>query len=176
MKPGIKEFHNFIENEFTMQIRDSYENFEILSEADLQALAWHLLREFFAQYPTGKIYKVLNKPYFKNLGLHPDIAILRRRKPWVLMELKERKRMTVRIARRERDRLIRARMLLKPRPKRGYLIYVAPRGKEQVLHGRKEPGARYFFEVPITLDQYWVLERIHRWQREFKRWSKFVAP
>lgn len=174
MKPGIKEFHAFMKGSFSKHIREAYEELRILSEGDLQAQAWFLIQQFFQDCgPTGKKFKVLNKPYFKDVRIHPDIAVFRRSKPWMLLELKERKRLTERSARKEWNRLIKARKVL--RPKRGYLIYVARYGNGAVLRGPKGVGAKYFFEVPIVLEDYWTPQRITQWEQGFKKWSKFVA-
>jgi hypothetical protein len=174
MKPGIKQFDAFIKSSFSKQIREAFEELRILSEGDLQAHAWFLIQQFFQELgSTGKKFKVLNKPYFKDVRIHPDIAVFRRAKPWLLIELKERKRLTERSARKEWARLIKAKKLL--HPKRGYLVYVARYGNGAVLRGPKGPGAKYFFEVPIILEDYWTPQRIEQWEKTFKVWSKFVA-
>jgi hypothetical protein len=174
MKPGIKEFHNFIRGPFKKQICDAFEHLEILSEADLQAIAWLLIRDFLRQYdPASEIFRVLNKPYFKDLHFHPDIAIFRRRNPWVLVELKERKKLTVTSAKKERARLIKAKNAV--RPKRGYLIYVARRGNARILRGPKGPGAKFFFEIPIVLEDMWLPKRITEWEEAFHKWAKFAV-
>lgn len=177
MLSGIKEFHAFIQGPFTKEIRESYEGLQILSEGDLQAQAWFLIRQFFQEHdPTRKKFKVLNKPYFKDLGIHPDIAVFKRAKPWVLFEVKERKRMTEKAAQKEWLRLLYSKKHLHPHPKRGYLVYVARYGCGRILRGRKGAGARYFFELPITLEQFWKNERIVEWEKRFKKWSKYIAP
>jgi hypothetical protein len=60
MKPGIKELHNFIKGPFSKQIRHAYEHLEILSEADLQAVAWSMIHNFLQPYDSlGKKFRVL---------------------------------------------------------------------------------------------------------------------
>jgi len=144
MKPGIKELHEFIKGTFAKEIRDAHEHLEILSEADLQAYAWLAIRNFLQQYDTdSKKFRVLNKPYFKDLHIHPDLAIFRRKKPWVLIELKERGELTVKSAKKEWNRLIRAKKALKTKAvklKRAYLVYVAQRGSGRVLRGQRALG------------------------------------
>src|SRR5437879_1072206 len=114
MKPGTREFHEFVKGPFAKQIREAYEKLQILSEADLQAYASQLIQKFFQESvaPNGK-FKVMNKPYFKDLGIHPDIAVFKRNKPWVLLELKERRKLTERSARKEWQRLIEAGKVLR---------------------------------------------------------------
>ena len=174
MKPGTREFHEFIIGPFVKQIREAYEKLQILSEADLQGHASQLIQRFFQESgaPNGT-FKVLTERYFKDPGIHPDIAVFKRSKPWVLLELKERRKLPERSARKEWQRLIEAGKVL--RPKRGYLVYVARYGTGKVLRTPKGPGAHYFFEVPITLEQVWTSGRIAEWEEHFKKSSKFVA-
>ncbi len=173
MKPGIKDFHAFVSGRFRKSIRESYEKYLILSEADLQAYAWSLIVDFFREHdPTGLRFRVLNKAYCKDLRIHPDLAVFKKGKPWVLLELKERRKLSGRSANKEWKRLIRAREHL--RPKRAYLVYVARYGESKALHGPKGKGARYFFELPVVLEDSWTRERIQAWEPEFKKWSKFV--
>jgi hypothetical protein len=175
MKPGIKELHNSIKDPFATNIRAAYENLEIVSEADLQAFAWHLIREFLRLHdPAVKRFRVLNKPYLKRLNVHPDLVIFRKEKPWVLIELKERMKLTASSAKKEWDRLIKAKRQIVG-PKRGYLIYVARRGDGRVLRGPKGHGARFFFEIPILWEGYWLPERIAEWEMTFLKWAKFDA-
>jgi hypothetical protein len=171
VKPGVKEFHDFLTGAFAKEVRSRYEQYQILSEADVQAFAWLLIKNFFEEYdPEGLRFRVFNKPYCKDLRIHPDLAVFKRGKPWVMIELKERKILSERSARREWDRLIAARKCL--RPKRGYLVYVARYGELKVLNGPKGAGARFFFEIPIVLEQFWTADRISSWERGFRHWSK----
>jgi hypothetical protein len=179
MKPGIKELHIFIKGTFAKEIRYAYEHFEILSEADLQAHAWLIIRSFLEQYdPASRKFQVLNKPYFKDLHIHPDLAIFRRKKPWVLIELKERRELTVKSAKKERNRLIKAKKALKRKTvklKRGYLVYVALRGKGRILPGPKGPGAKFFFEIPIVLEEHLLPKQITAWEKDFRQLAKYIA-
>lgn len=173
MKPGLKDLHAYITGTFARVLREKYERFEILSEADLQALSWSLLQSFFQENDPKRRFRVLNKPYLKDLRIHPDLVIFKRRKPWVLIELKERKRLTEQRARREWDRLIEVRKHLRPR--RAYLVYVARWGDGKALRGPKGAGAKFFFEVPIVLQSIWTDEHVAQWEKDFQKWSKYVA-
>ena len=175
MKPGLKDLHEFLTGEFAKAIRELYENFRILSEADLQAVAWSLLDGYLkTNDPTRKRFRVLNKPYLKDLRIHPDLVVFKRRNPWVIIELKERKKLTEKRARKDWDRLIRVRRVLCP--KRAYLVYVARWGNGRALKGPKGPGAKFFFELPIVLQEVWRDDHVRKWEREFSVWSKYVAP
>jgi hypothetical protein len=173
VKPGLKEFDAYLRKEFSKRLRESYEELQILSEADLQAHAWILIRQFFERFEeTSHRFRVLNKPYFKKAGIHPDLGVFKRQKPWVLIELKERRKVLEKHARTERDRHLAARKTIGP--KRVYLIYVSRYGGGQALTGPKGKAGKYFFEIAITLEETWTVERIRDWEADFKRWSKFV--
>jgi hypothetical protein len=169
MKPGIKEFHNFMIGDFTKGLRKEYSQFKILSEADLQAVAWHLVREFIG--PNSK-FKVLNKPYFKDLRIHPDLAIFYKDKPVVLIELKEGKRLSEHTAKKEWKRLIKIKK--KTKAKRGYLAYVARWGVGKTLTGPKGKGAKYFFELPVTLEAVHTKADVVEWEEQFRRKAKYI--
>ncbi|HYN15438.1 MAG TPA: hypothetical protein VES66_06585 [Terriglobales bacterium] len=174
MKRGIRDFHAFVMGPLIKAIREKYERYEIVSEADLQAVAWHLIARYFEEgNSTGQQFKVLNKPYCKDLRIHPDLVVFKRSQPWAVLELKERKLLTRRSAQREWERLIKARNCLRPR--RAYLVYVARYGRGRLLRGPKGRGARYFFEVPIVLQDIWTDDHISAWEAKFRFWSKFVS-
>src|ERR1700686_2579362 len=172
MTPGIKEFHNFMNHEFRVGLRYEYFHFKILSEADLQAVAWHLVREFIDSYGSSSKFKVLNKPYFKDLRIHPDLAIFYKDKPIVLIELKEGKRLSESTAKKEWKRLIKIKK--KTKAKRGYLAYVARWGVGKTLKGKKGKGAKYFFELPVTLEAVHTKAEVAEWEEQFRRKAKYI--
>ena len=89
---GIREFNKYIRKELKKEILDSYLHYQILSEADLQYQVCKLISSFLNKYDKEWMkYKVVNKPYLKGLGIHPDLIVFRREKPWVVIELKEGK-------------------------------------------------------------------------------------
>ena len=176
MKPGIRDLHRFVRGNFKRQLLTRYKKLMILTEADLQAYAFELLRKFFRlRDPMKKRFRVLNKPYFREINMYPDIAVFKRGRPWVLFELKERSNLSPRIAGEEREGLLIARQKLDPPPRRGYLLYVARAGKKRALKGPKGEAARYFFEVPIVLPHSWPKARKKAWERDRKKWTKYVS-
>lgn len=171
---GIMRFHHYLKNELRICILEKYWNLDILSEADLQAVVWQLVSEFLKVHdPEGAMFNVLNKPFLKNLHVHPDIIVFRHRKPWVVIELKESKLLKPKTAQRERVRLLKSREAF--HAKRGYLLYVARYGEGKVIHGPKGAGAHYFFEIPIVLQSVHTLASIKKWEKEFKYWSKYTG-
>ena len=173
MRLGINEFHKFVKGELSIKILDYYQNLKILSEADLQSIVWKLLTEFIQENdPKPEIFKVLNKPYLKGLKIHPDIVIFRKDIPWVIIELKEKRILNKRSAFSEQERLLQNKNEI--RAKRGYLLYVARSGDGAVLQGKKtESASRFFFEIPIILENVLTHSDFKRWEKEFKTWSKF---
>jgi hypothetical protein len=174
MKLGILDFDHFVKEILKEQLLKRYQNLEILTEADFQAWAFLSLFEYFqSSGPAGKRFKVLNKPYLRDLHTFPDIAVFKRERPWALFELKERLHLPLRVARKARTKLLSARSTLGPSLKRGYLLYVMPHDGENVLRGPKGEGAHYFFEVPIVLSDVWPDEAIETFVRKRKKWAKY---
>ena len=89
-KPTIKEFHNYVYGKLSKKILKKYRSFQILSESDLQSYVWYYISKYLRNTETEKgLHKVHNNHYIKELDIHPDIAIFRRKKPWIIFELKE---------------------------------------------------------------------------------------
>lgn len=180
MKLGIKQLDRFVKQDLAKLLLESYEQHDILSEADLQAIAYRALTDYLIQRdPNRRAFRIFNLLYLKDLHIHPDIVICRRNKPWVLLELKEgSRRLTERFVKKERERLINARDFFRRcglKIRRGYLIYVAPFGDRSVLSGPKGRGAHYFFEVPILLCEHWTDERVKQWISTFRERAKFMV-
>jgi len=173
-KLGINALNKFLKTDLKVHLLEMYWDFRILSEADLQSVVWKLLNEFIARTDSKpERFKVLNKPYLKGLRIHPDIVIFRRGKPWVVIELKERRVLSELSARRELGRLLKSREKFKA--KKGYLLYVARYGDGRALRGPKGPAARFFFEVPIILQTVKTAESIKKWENDFRFWAKYVG-
>lgn len=173
-KLGINAFHKFLKADLKAQLLELYWDFKILSEADLQSIVWKLVTDYIAKNDSKpERFKVLNKPYLKGLKIHPDIVIFRKGKPWVVVELKERRALNARSAQRERDRLLKSRERF--HAKRGYLLYVARYADGRVLRGPKGSAARFFFEVPIVLQSIKTKKSIKDWEDKFKSWAKYVG-
>lgn len=171
-KLGIREFNKYIRKELKKEILDRYLHYQILSEADLQYQVCKLISSFLNKYDKEWIkYKVVNKPYLKGLGIHPDLVVFRRETPWVVIELKEGKILKSKSAKKERKRLLKSRKAFSA--KRGYLLYTTRYGDEKALKGHKGKGARFFFEIPIVLETILTKERIVGWERDFRKWAKY---
>lgn len=177
-KLGIKQIHNFISTELPERIFEKYRNYEILSEADLQSHVWDLLSKYFAENEEKLgLYKVLNKPYFKEVRIHPDLVIFRRGKPFITIELKEWRKPKQESAKRELQRLINAKQHFNEhheyKIKRGYLIYLSWYNVGRIIDGPKGNAARFFFEIPIVPENFSTTE-LKNWKSGFKKWAKYV--
>jgi len=173
-KLSIKEFHQFMRGPFVVSIERAFRMHQIFCEADLQSFAWRKIKSFLEKHEetTGK-FRVLNKPFLRDCRTYPDLVVFRRTVPWVVIELKESKVMKMQTAERERKKLLHAKSVL--HPKRGYLVYVARYGSERVISGPKGEGGRYFFEVPIVLEQRLSNKaKMKVWTEEFRLWAKYV--
>ena len=154
MKLTITDFDNYIKNQLPKYLLDDYQKYKIISEADLQSIVWNYLIIFVKDnHERETDFKVLNKPYLKDLKIHPDIVIFREEKPWLIMELKETKRIKLSSAQKERERLLKVRSHFKS-VKRGYLLYLTRYGEGKIITGQKGAAARFFFEVPVILENY----------------------
>ena len=174
-KLSIKQFHRFMRGKFRQSIERAFTSHQIFCEADLQSVAWRKIKLFLEQHEesSGK-FRVLNKPFLRDCKTYPDLVVFRRNIPWVVIELKESRVMTQQRAPQERDKLLLAKNLL--RPKRGYLVYVARSGERRAIQGPKGEGGYYFFEVPVILDQNMSKTELTKWKKKFRSWSKYVVP
>ena len=155
-------------DEFSKEIRKAYDNFLILTEADLQAHASVSIRKFFDRFNSAtQKYKVFNQPQLKvqNIKMYPDIVVFKRRKPWIIVELKEVRELKQRARDKVVDRLEKAKTAF--HVKRGYLVWVARYGNERVRAGR------FFVELPITLEQFRLPDDIRSWELERDKWTKY---
>jgi len=176
-KLGITKFHDFMRGQFAKSIEKTYMSYHIFCEADLQSYAWQEITNFVRrnEEKRGK-FRVLNQPFLRGLRMFPDLVVFRGKKPWVVIELKESKRLMATDAKAERKKLRGVRKKL--HHKRGYLVYVARYGNERVLRGPKGRGNAYhFFEVPIVLELAMRNRRkVQEWAKGFRRWSKHIVP
>ncbi len=174
MKLTLTKLDNFIKKELPKDLRDEYLNYKILSEADLQSFAWNYISSFIEKnHKNTTDFKVLNKPYLKKLKIHPDIIIFRKKTPWVIIELKESKKLKLQSAQRERERLLKVKQHFGKSVKRGYLLFITRYGEGKIIKGPKGDGAKYFFEVRISLEEYLPDSKIKTWEPEFKMWAKY---
>lgn len=177
MKIGLREIHHFITKTLPERLLTSYGKFRILSERDLQVEVALQLRRFLRHDQDKKRLALHNCLFCKDPHTYPDIVILKRGEPWILIELKETKKLDGKTARNER-RKIRLQRDRLPTAKRGYLLYLARYGKHRVLLGKK--GRRYgfwFYEIPVTLERQGEMpkEEINSFNEEFRSRAKYAS-
>ena len=175
---GIKEFQDFVQGKLCEEILQRYMTFQILCEADLQSHVWQILNDFFSNDArTNKMVRVLNKPYLKEIGIHPDIVIFRRKKPWIIFELKEWKKPKTRSAVKDFERIIKAKNHFSDtydyKLQRGYLLYVSRKKIENLFDESIKPDMHYFHPIPIILPMNDT--EIINWEHKFMQWSKYVT-
>lgn len=177
---GIKEFQIFVKGTLSDEILERYKKFQILCEADLQCHVWQLLNDyFFNDVRTKNMICVLNRPYLKEIGIHPDIVIFRRKKPWIIFELKEWKKPKQRSAVKDFDRILSAKKHFSDsynyKLQRGYLLYVSRRKVENLFTATNKPDLHYINEVPIILEDHMNQIEIHKWEHQFGQWAKYIS-
>ena len=107
MKVTLKDFDKFVKNKLPKYLLHDYLNYKIISEADLQSIVWNYITTFIKEnHEKANEFKVLNKPYLKELKIHPDIIVFRKNKPWLIMELKESKKLKPKSSKKEREQYI----------------------------------------------------------------------
>lgn len=117
--PGIREFDKYIKEKLQPFLQSAHIDFEILSEADLQSLIWAEITKYLRRFPNKQLYRVTNKLYCKDVRIHPDLTVLKRWKPWICFELKEKGNISKTSVEKDWDRLELTRKQL--HAKRGYL-------------------------------------------------------
>ena len=177
---GIKEFQIFVKGKLSTDILERYKTFQILCEADLQCHVWQILNDYFSNDDrTKKMICVLNRPYLKEIGIHPDIVIFRRKKPWIIFELKEWKKPKQRSAVKDFDRILNAKKHFSDkynyRLQRGYLLYVSRRKVENLFTATNKPDLHYINAVPIILEDHMKPTEIFKWEQKFAQWSKYIT-
>jgi len=177
-KLGIKQIHTFITKNLRDEIFIRYENYEILCEADLQSHVWQVLVQYFQNNEERKgLFKVLNKPYLKEIKIHPDLVIFRRDKPFIVIELKEWRSPKQKSGNKDLQRLLGTKMhyfeIHKHRIKRGYLMYVSWVQTKKIFEGSKGDAARFLFEIPVVPENIDPI-KFKEWKKGFKKWAKYV--
>jgi hypothetical protein len=82
---------------------------------------------------------------------YPDIVIMHRNEPWVVIELKESSRAKQLTAGQEREKIQHQRET--SAAKRGYFLCLARWGKHRTMRELKGPFGFWFYEVPVTLER-----------------------
>jgi hypothetical protein len=125
---------------------------EILSEADLQSFFFVLISKWIRKRDPQGFFRTLNKISLRDCHKYPDIAVLRKGRPWAMIELKEQRVLKHDVARREAEKLCEISDVLaklkKMRPK-NYVICLVRQGDKRTFrkNGFGE-GCRY---IPIVL-------------------------
>jgi len=177
-KLGIKEVQDFIKQKLRDKVLERYKSFQILSEADLQSHVWQILYDYFKSDPrTKNMIMVLNKPYLKEIGIHPDIVIFRRKKPWIIIELKEWKKPRKKSALRDFKRILDAKDHFSNKYnyklQRGYFLYVAW-NKPEIDNLIDNSNKVYFHEIQAILEHKNKNEK-RIWEDKFKQLSKYIS-
>lgn len=155
---GFKHIVEFIESsEFKTALIHASNNFEILSEADLQVFVCRKLFEFFAVTPNLRTkYRANAQPFCSELAFYPDIAIFRRRNrvpdlPAIAIELKEGHSFGAAVEHDCRKlRMYRASI----RVRRAYLIHLVHSGDEKDFWCKfkaQRNGLKNIVGIPIIL-------------------------
>ncbi len=167
--PVIRRFDEFLTGPFKRSLLQKYKQFQILSEGDLQSNAWLLIRRFIARYPKED-YTVHNLRYCRATHSFPDLLVFRRKRPFVVIELKEKRNLSSSVASRDWKKLEKARTKL--HAKRGYLVFL---GRYGVRRNLERPRGKNIFEIAISLEtEFHSACRVNEWDKEFRRKAKYI--
>ena len=172
---SVKDLHEFITNQLSNRVLRLYKSHHIITEADLQSHVHHMLSSFISKRESKHGYnKVLNKPFFKELQLYPDIVIFRNKKPWIIFELKEKKKVNKDKLQIEYNDFRREKKHFKSL-KRGYLLYVAYRGTGKCQVKPKKEDKGFFYEIPIVMESKIKSKfKLDKWIDNRKFWAKYA--
>lgn len=170
--PGIREFDKYIRTKLKRSLRSAYSDFLILSEADLQSLVSAETTKYLRRFPNKKLYQVTNKLYCKDVRIHPDLTVLKRWKPWICFELKEKGNISKASIEKDWDRLEKTRQQL--HAKRGYLIYLSKRGDERAFKKTLPHRHRCLVPILICAEETMDVEQWKKWIRKMKTYSRYT--
>jgi len=172
MRIGIRQVHQFLTQEMPRRVVIRYRNLKILNESDFSREATNRIAKFLRQDSNPKRLSVSNCLYCKPSKTYPDIVILKRNKPWVIIELKEKRKLDAATLASEKSKMLHQHEAL--RTKRGYFIYLARYGKHRLLRRKLEYGY-WFYEVPITLERNASMSpsEVASWEKTFKKLNRY---
>jgi hypothetical protein len=158
----------FITRELRARLQRLYRDFSILSEADLQAQTWRFLARF-VHGRRDRTLRVHCNPYIPTAGIHPDIVIVRNGHPWVLMELKEKGRLTAHTIEKTRKRLVSARAKMRTKHRHAYIVSLSRRKSTPTPPAARRSASRFSTEMHICMQDILKADDFLRWEEEFKR-------
>jgi hypothetical protein len=175
MKIGIRDIHRFLTDVVPQEVIGRYRKFKLLNESDFSRDLTNRISRFLKREDDPTRLTVTNCLYCEPSNTYPDIVIRKRNKPWVVIELKEKKKLDAATLEAEKSKMLRQHKALAI-TKRGYFMYLARYGKHRLLKNKKE--YRYwFYEVPITLERNAKMtsDEVAVWEKRFKGTNKFKA-
>ena len=173
MRIGIQQVHQFLTLEIPRRVVIRYKNLKILNESDFSREATNHIAKFLRQDDDPKRLSVTNCLYCKPSKTYPDIVISKRQEPWVIVELKEKRRLDAVTLESEKSKMLRQQEALRT-TKRGYFMYLARYGKHRLLRQKQEYGY-WFYEVPITLERNACMTpgEVASWEKAFKKVNRY---
>jgi len=176
MKIRIRELHTFLTNELPPHVLSRYKRFKILNEADFSREVTSRIARFLRRDDDPARLSVANCLYCEPSNTYPDIVIRKREKPWVIVELKEKRRLDAAMMAAEKSKMLRQHDALRT-TKRGYFMYLARFGKHRQMKTKGVYG-HWFYEVPITLERNgnMEVEQIIEWEKTFKKRNRYRVP
>jgi hypothetical protein len=172
MRIGIPQVHRFLTKDVPPRVVTRFREFKLLNESDFSREVTNRIARFLKQDDDPTRLTVTNCLYHQPSKTYPDITIRKRNKPWVIVELKEKRKLDTRTLESEKSKMQRQHRILGT--KRGYFVYLARYGKHRLLRNKEEYGY-WFYEVPITLERNANMtpEEVQLWEKKFRSANKY---
>jgi hypothetical protein len=169
----IKMFHQYLTGKFREDLASAYLNHEVVSEAEGQAVAWSLIRQYLPFLPD-RSFGIRIEPFCGDM--HPDLVVTKYGEPWVCIEIKERGRFCDPDIEEDRRRLDRMRAWKKRGAKRGYLVYFSRHGKTKDFPPfPRRIGPQTIVPIVISAEERLARDEWKTWNAKFKKLSRFEA-
>ena len=105
LQPTIRKFNLFLKEDLRPAIIAAARAHEILSEADLHIFCFGHIRHWIKKRDSRGIFRIHNKLFLRQFHNYPDIVILRKKRPWALIELKEQRLLKASVANADATKL-----------------------------------------------------------------------
>jgi hypothetical protein len=172
MKIGLRNLHAFIVKKLPGRLLRRYKRYEILNERELEFLVSKEIKRFVRQDDEKGRLSVHNCLFLKDSRTYPDVIVMKKGKPWIVIELKEKGNIQEVTVFDERAKILH----IKEHSglKRAYVMYIGRWGKHRKIGGPKGEFRHWFYEVPITLERAGMPPRkIDEFELELRKRNKY---
>ena len=177
----VVQIHNFIIKKLVTKLKNDCKKLRILTEGDLQSVAYYFLRSYIQKQSKKKVWRILNKPYIRSvkkrrkgkIGTFPDIVIFQKNRPRIVIELKEARRIKERAINYD---LWKIKRLKKSGIRRAYLILLTQTNEHDKIEWfnriKIKKGKFSVHTIMINPRHFLNKKKFNGWIKESKFFSK----